>query len=1250
MAQPTTSSLINSPSAVKAALNQILNKNGTSSTGGTTYNLAAAEDWNAGADAAVVIADTTGKGITVSYVAVPAITSATYDEATGALVVTGTGFTHLGGATNDIVANKFTLTGEGGTTYTLTDTSNVDITSGTSLTMTMSATDKASIKQILNMKGTSSKDGTTYNVAAAEDWAAGADAAVVVADLTGNGITASNVPPTVTDANVSISGASGTGGEFKIGDTVTATWNNTAAGDNNTDTLSSVTVDFSQFGGGSAVAATNSSGTWTATYTITPGSIDGTNKNISITATDNAGNTTTTADTTNATVDNIAPTVRFSGLSFSADNGSSSSDFITNTASQTITATLSGTLSGGDIVYGSLDGGTTWTDITNKVSGTALTWNGVTLAGSDTLMLKVTDAAGNDGTVASQSYVLDTSSPSAPSMPDMTSGSDTGASNSDNITSNTTPTFTGTAEAGSTVTLYDTDGTTVLGSATATGGNWSITSSALSAGGHTITAKATDAAGNMSSASSGLAITVDDVAPTVSSVAVPTDGSYKAGTNLDFTINTSEAVTVDSIGGTLTDAAGNNTTLTLNSIGSTANVLVDTTAPTNFIATATFSADTGTSSTDLITNTAAQTISGSLASNMALAEHVDVSLDSGATWLQAATTVGQNTWSLAGQTLTGSNMLLVKVTDNAGNDGTVASQAYVLDVTAPTTTVATVAFSADSGTSSTDFITNVASQTISGTLSAVTAPGEIVEVSLDNGATWATAINTIGQNTWSLAGQTLTGNNTLQVRVIDAAGNSGSALTQAYALDTTAPSTTVATMAFSADTGISNADFITNTAAQTISGALSAATAPGERVEVSLDNGATWATATNTIGQYTWSLAGQTLTGSDTLKVRVTDAPGNSGSASSQAYVLDTTAPTITFSGLALSAATGTSNADFITTTSSQTLTATLSGTPAGTDIVYGSLDNGATWTDITNKVSGTTLTWDGVTLTGSSTLKLKVTDSAGNDGTVASHTYVLDTAAPAITFSNVALAADTGTSSTDFITNTAAQTITATLSSASAGTDIVYGSLDNGATWTDITSKVSGTALTWDNVTLTGSNTLKLKVTDNAGNDGTVTSQAYVLDTNAATPTISLAADTGSSNTDTITNVGIVKVTGIEAGAAWQYSTDGGATWNTGSGTSVTLNGDGAKSVVVEQTDIAGNTSIHSAALAFTLDTTAPAAPDTPVLAAASDSGVSNTDHITNITTPVITGTAEAGGIITLYDTDGTTLLGSGTADAISG
>jgi hypothetical protein len=96
-----------------------------------------------------------------------------------------------------------------------------------------------------------------------------------------------------------------------------------------------------------------------------------------------------------------------------------------------------------------------------------------------------------------------------------------------------------------------------------------------------------------------------------------------------------------------------------------------------------------------------------------------------------------------------------------------------------------VAFSVDSGTAG-DFITNEAAQTISGMLSAVTVAGEVVKVSLDNGASWVTASNTVGTSGYSYSG-TLTGSNTLQVRVEDAAGNAGTALSQAYVLDTAAP-------------------------------------------------------------------------------------------------------------------------------------------------------------------------------------------------------------------------------------------------------------------------------------------------------------------------------------------------------------------------------------------------------------------------------------------------------------------------------
>jgi len=183
----------------RAAINPLVNKNGTTSTGGTTFNLAAADDWCT----SVTTGDSSDatNAVTVSSVPAPAITSATYDAATGMLVVTGTGLLKLNGATNDIVANKFTFTGEGGATYTLTDSANVEITSGTAFTLTLSATDKAAVSQIINKNGSTSTNGTPYNLAAAEDWAAGADAAINIADLAGNPMNVSNVPvPTITSA------------------------------------------------------------------------------------------------------------------------------------------------------------------------------------------------------------------------------------------------------------------------------------------------------------------------------------------------------------------------------------------------------------------------------------------------------------------------------------------------------------------------------------------------------------------------------------------------------------------------------------------------------------------------------------------------------------------------------------------------------------------------------------------------------------------------------------------------------------------------------------------------------------------------------------------------------------------------------------------------------------------------------------------------------------------------------------------
>jgi len=173
-------------------INGLLNKNGTTSDDVVTYNIAAADNWMAGSPDSVNIEDLTGNVITVSNVVVPTITSATYDAATGILVVTGTNLVNKVGANNDVDISKFTFTGEASGTHTITSASDVEITSGTSFTITLSGSDKTNVDSLLNKDGTTSADVTTYNLSAADDWLVGAAPSVVTSDLT-NGITVSGV-------------------------------------------------------------------------------------------------------------------------------------------------------------------------------------------------------------------------------------------------------------------------------------------------------------------------------------------------------------------------------------------------------------------------------------------------------------------------------------------------------------------------------------------------------------------------------------------------------------------------------------------------------------------------------------------------------------------------------------------------------------------------------------------------------------------------------------------------------------------------------------------------------------------------------------------------------------------------------------------------------------------------------------------------------------------------------------------------
>lgn len=121
-----------------------------------------------------------------------------------------------------------------------------------------------------------------------------------------------------------------------------------------------------------------------------------------------------------------------------------------------------------------------------------------------------TDLAGNVSVLSTGlALTIDTQPPVAPGVPGLDPASDTGALG-DKLTQTAAPVIKGTAIANAVVHLYDTNGTTLLGTATAdNAGNWSITSSTLSAGVHTLTAKQLDAAGNESAASVALALTIE---------------------------------------------------------------------------------------------------------------------------------------------------------------------------------------------------------------------------------------------------------------------------------------------------------------------------------------------------------------------------------------------------------------------------------------------------------------------------------------------------------------------------------------------------------------------------------------------------------------------------------------------------------------------------------------------------------------------------------------------------------------------
>jgi len=557
----------------------------------------------------------------------------------------------------------------------------------------------------------------------------------------------------------------------------------------------------------------------------------------------------------------------------------------------------------------------------------------------------------------------------------------------------------------------------------------------------------------------------------------------------------------------------------------------------------------------------------------------------------------------------------------------VVSQAYVLDFTAPmpamTSTVlpSSSSFNVRSSEVGTAYLVNISvdlNAQGSALASVLAAPDSLwSSVAISSADTdTALALSGLSDGVYKLYTQ-------------DVAGNWSQASSNAMTLDSAAPPAVIS-VALSADTGpngatgtAQNSDLITATAAQNLTGQLSDNLRSGQSVSISLDGGQSWQSATATVGSSAWSLAGVTLSGSNTIKAKVVGAGGIDGSVYSRAYVLDNAAPSTTISGVALSAdtaafgATATAqNSDFITRTSAQTVSGTLSDNHAADEAVYDSLNNGSTWTAASANVGANT--WSLVTsLSASNMLKVKVSDAAGNDGAVLSQVYVIDQSAPD------APSLSLGTGVAGGATSAEARAASGVLSlNAEAGASVIltFTHSVNSSKTLSKTIAATGTAqavvLSSADLLVLGNGSINVRavVSDAAGNLSEASTSSFVLDTSAPlAPTLALGqgvAD-GATGDEATAASGAVTVNAENGSSTVVTFTNGShvvskTVAGTGAARAVVLDptdlgtlGDGAIQVSAVSTDAAGNVS-GAGTVNFELHTEAAQVSSGPVISSA--------------------------------------------------
>ncbi|EHI0331941.1 Ig-like domain-containing protein, partial [Escherichia coli] len=554
---------------------------------------------------------------------------------------------------------------------------------------------------------------------------------------------------------------------------------------------------------------------------------------------DAAGNVGAT-DSQNVVIDTTAPDPAVKTIAISAittDTGLITNDFVTSDTTLAVSGTLGATLSAGEFAQISIDGGTTWQNL--SVSG--LTWSyldGRTLTdGNYNYQVRVIDTAGNIGATASQIVTVDTTAPLASKTIAIAGISDdTGLSSSDFVTRDTTLTVRGTlgaALAADERAQISLDGGVTWTTLTVVGTSWSY------ADGRTLT-----------------------------------DGTW------NYTVR-------------VVDLAGN--------VGQTAtqNVVVDTTSPeaAKSITITGISDDTGTSSSDFITSDTTLTVRGVLGAALGANEFAQISTDNGATWVNVTLAADGLNWSYVdGRTLTnGTTTWQVRVVDLAGNVGATSSQSVLIDTVNPAQVLTIASISTDTGSSSTDFITSDTTLTLTGSLGTGLASGEVAQISLDGGATWITLTTNGTQWTYTDSRTLTDGSYVYQVRVLDLAGNTGPVVSKTVVVDATNPLATPNIVSYTDDVGqrqgTLSSSQATDDTTPLLNGVLSAPLASGEVVYL-YRNGLLLGAVTM-VGALNWTYSDSGLvSGAYTYSARVVDLAGNITSSSDFVLTVDTSIPT----------------------------------------------------------------------------------------------------------------------------------------------------------------------------------------------------------------------------------------------------------------------------------------------------------------------------------------------------------------------